>query len=287
MEQHKNNVSPKSLKIKLQNNKKPIFEIEPWGRKLEEHNYTYYGPDKEIRLWGRSRLSILKNILKKTDKVSVSAIDDGMPSFWSCKLNDVTFDLCLSGWTANDWSSQLKFALMTADPKRIIFNNECELLNEIRNLLNKKIKLSIVEIVKKVKCHKKDALACLQKLCSDGLVMYDFHTQEYRWRELFNCGDKLAKKVINKNLIKGLSIDSNLIKARTTILPKGQKKITWEYANKIFPRPSTAEIILDNKDNFIQTECDCFDFKKTFKKDGPCQHLIALMNKYIWERYEN
>ena len=289
LEQHKNNVSPKSLKIKLQNNKKPIFEIEPWGKKLEEHNYIYYGPDKEIRLWGRSRLSILKNILKKTDKVSVSAIDDGMPSFWSCKLNDVTFDLCLSGWTANDWSSQLKFALMSADPKRIIFDNECELLNEIRNLLNKKIKLSISEITKKVNCQEKDALACLQKLCSDGLVMYDFHTKEYRWRELFNSGDKLIKKVTNKNLVKGLSIDPNLIKARITNLPEGQRNITWVYDKKIFgwPRLSRAQIILDNKDNFIQTDCDCFDFKKTFKKEGPCKHLIALMNKYIWERYEN
>ena len=119
--------------------------------------------------------------------------------------------------------------------------------------------------------------------------MYDFHTKEYRWRELFNSGDKLIKKVTNKNLVKGLSIDPNLIKARITNLPEGQRNITWVYDKKIFgwPRLSRAQIILDNKDNFIQTDCDCFDFKKTFKKEGPCKHLIALMNKYIWERYEN
>ena len=72
----------------------------------------------------------------------------------------------------------------------------------------------------------------------------------------------------------------------------GQREIEWTWNERVSLTPSRREdgfarLVLDDKNNFLHTECNCFDFKKTFKKDGPCQHLIALMNKYIWEEDEN
>ena len=35
----------------------------------------------------------------------------GLPSFWC--ITTILLDLGLSGWSANDWSSQTKFALLS------------------------------------------------------------------------------------------------------------------------------------------------------------------------------
>ena len=283
LENKKNNVSPKSLKIKLQNGQKPIIEIEPWGKELKEHKYIYEGKSKNIRLWGRSRLSILKDILKIADKVQLRLFGDGMPSFWSCVVGEITFDLCLSGWTANDWSSQIKFAMLASDPLKILEKDDCRLTNRLKNIIEKDVVMTLDSLVKHSQADKKSVLGCMQRLCSKGLVMYDFHTDTYRWRELFNMGDKLKISKSNKNLEKGLSWEFEEGEVYSVKLGEGQKELNY-ISNSL--RRIESSVIVNRNGSIEEMKCNCFDFKKTSKKNGPCKHLIALMNKEIWSKDE-
>ena len=296
LEQNKKNVSPKALKFILKNGELPKVQIEPWNKVLTEHNHIYKGPDFEVRLWGRERLTVLKDILQKSTNIEVSVLGDGMPSFWSCKVNDVTFDLCLSGWTANDWSSQLKFALMTANPKEIILDTPSINTQKVEQLLKTKIKINVKDAAKELELDEKQTLASLQKLCSEGLAMYDIHTNEFRWRELFNCGDKLVRKSQNKNLIKGLKIEDSDIKINSdsnNYLPNFKRESSSKKTftnNKIFQVVvQNAEVFIevDSKNNLINSECTCVEWKKTHKKFGPCKHIIAVMNKHLWSKNES
>ena len=62
----------------------------------------------------------------------------------------MTFDLCLSGWTSNDWSSQLKFALMTANPKEIILDTPSINAQKVEQLLKIKIKINVKDAAKEL-----------------------------------------------------------------------------------------------------------------------------------------
>ena len=181
LENHKDNVSPKALKFILEPNKKPEIEIEPWGIKLIEQEHVYTGTDKEtIRIWGRKRLLVLKELLPLSSHVLVSLLGSGLPSFWSLKTNEIELDLGLSGWSANDWASQAKFSLMSGQEK--IDNQK---LTRISALLKESEGLLPDQIMEITGFSRAEVVNGLQKLCSMGQAMFDFHKHIYRWRELF------------------------------------------------------------------------------------------------------
>ena len=70
--------------------KKPIIVIEPWGIKLKEHQHVFNGNQtKEIRIWGRKRLKILKELLPQATELRVDLLGTGLPSFWCIRTNNI------------------------------------------------------------------------------------------------------------------------------------------------------------------------------------------------------
>ena len=177
---------------------------------------------------------------------------------------------------------------MTANPKEIILDTPSINTQKVKQLLKTKIKINVEDAAKDLELDEKQTLSSLQKLCSEGLAMYDIHTNEFRWRELFNCGDKLVRKSQNKNLIKGLKIDDLDIRVKSARYSQILRKSSIN--NKIFSgavNNAEVSIEVDSKNNLINSECTCVEWKKTHKKFGPCKHIIAVMNKYLWSENEN
>ena len=291
LEQKKDNVSPKSLKFILEPGKKPWVEIEPWGIIIKEQEYIYKGKETQtIRIWGRKRLMVLKDLLPHATEVEVELLGSGLPSFWRIRSNDIEMDLGLSGWSSNDWASQTKFSLMSNINKL----NEQE-IKRVSNILFQSNGLTVDEIVTQTELDRLTVSSALQKLCSRGQAMFDFHKKIYRWRELFP--EDLIPKDLNENptITKALKIlESNKLKIWEKTkneqglyvmasLPKKNKDVVVNIADKTYlHKPKSIdhfymELNFDADGRVQKMNCSCIEFKKTSLRKGPCSHLIALM----------
>jgi hypothetical protein len=100
-------LGPRSLRFCLSPDRPVRVIFEPWGTEIVCPRSIYRGAAaSEIRVWGRRRLHVLERLVPVARKVTVHLLGSGMPSFWVADLGDLSFTLGLSGWTANDWSTQ-------------------------------------------------------------------------------------------------------------------------------------------------------------------------------------
>ena len=325
IERKKDNVSPKSIKFFLEPGKKPIIDIEPWGIKIKEHQHVFNGNQtKEIRIWGRKRLKILKELLPQATELRVDLLGTGLPSFWCIRTNNINLDLGLSGWSANDWSSEVKFALLS----NIHHVSEAD-IQKVANALFQSNGLEIKHIVDKTNLDSLNVTHALTKLCSRGQAMYDFHKDIYRWRELFPL-DMVSKEQIEPKIFKDalkiiqsgqLTITNQTNEVfgkkyiaevtnesaqpeqketnenKPTVISIGTVKAA-EYVNTATdflqnkveqsksPKKHTLEITLDSNNDVHSMNCSCIEYQKTHLKKGPCVHIIALL-KEIYRQESN
>lgn len=325
IERKKDNVSPKSIKFFLEPGKKPIIDIEPWGIKIKEHQHVFNGSQtKQIRIWGRKRLKILKELLPQATELRVDLLGTGLPSFWCIRTNNINLDLGLSGWSANDWSSQAKFALLS----NIHHVSEAD-IQKVANALFQSNGLEIKHIVEKTNLDSLNVTHALTKLCSRGQAMYDFHKDIYRWRELFPL-DMVSKEKIEPKIFKDalkiiqsgqLTITNqtnelfgkkyiaevtnesakpkqketnenkpNVISIDTVKAAEYVNTATDFLQNKVEqaknPKKHTLEITLDSNNDVHSMDCSCIEYQKTHLKKGPCVHIIALL-KEIYRQESN
>lgn len=325
IERKKDNVSPKSIKFFLEPGKKPIIDVEPWGIKIKEYQHVFKGSQaKEIRIWGRKRLKILKELLPQATDLRVDLLGTGLPSFWCIRTNNINLDLGLSGWSANDWSSQTKFALLS----NVHHVSEAD-IQKVSNILFQSNGLVVKDIADKTKLDSLNVTHALTKLCSRGRVMYDFHKDIYRWRELFPL------EMVSKE-----KIEPKIFKDALKIIQSGQLTITNQL-NELFGKKYIAEVTKEsvqstkektdkNKSNVISIDnsktpeyvfatdflqikqkkaentikhkleitldsnndvhsmnCSCIEYQKTHLKKGPCVHIIALLKEIYRQESKN
>lgn len=238
IERKKDNVSPKSIKFFLEPGKKPIIDIEPWNIKIKEYKHVFHGNQaKEIRIWGRKRLKILKELLPQATELRVDLLGTGLPSFWCIKTNNINLDLGLSGWSANDWSSQAKFALLS----NVHHVSESD-IQKVSNALFQSNGLLVKDIVDKTKLDSLNVTHALTKLCSRGQAMYDFHKDIYRWRELFPL-DMVSKEMVEPKIFKDAS----------AIIQSGQLTITNQI-NELFGKKYIAEVAKESVQSTQETQ---------------------------------
>jgi hypothetical protein len=247
--------------------------FEPWNQELVCDRSFYHGDKpEEIRVWGRRRLLILERLIPVARKFTVHLLGTGLPSFYVADLNDLSFTLGLSGWTANDWAKTGNFDLMapraTVDDwtKQRVFAALQENWVESPDALAKRLKLD-----------RKVILGALSAYTQAGKAIYDLNKQVYRVRELSREPlpiDKLRfasdREATASQFIaqKAVQIsDSTIDTAGTLHLAGTFKQGEQSYA-------LTVEI--DRDERLVAAHCTCnwHQQNKLFK--GPCEHLLAL-----------
>jgi hypothetical protein len=158
---------------------KPVIVIEPWNVEIRESDYSYAGEAQEIRIWGRRRLFALEELLPHAQSVDVRLLGSGMPSYWSVTLQGHRFDMGLSGWTENDWSSAARFDLL-ASTSPVSQGDVEQAASQLENALA----LTPDELAARSDLSRQSATSALQQLCREGRAMFDLHTDKYRWRQL-------------------------------------------------------------------------------------------------------
>ena len=262
---------PRSLKFFLEPGKPIQIEIEPWGHVFTDAWFTYNGNEpSEIRVWGRRRLLVLEDLLRTTDKVKVSLLGSGMPSFWTVIKDEVELTIGLSGWSSNDWSSKARFSAFIP-----VDNVEPEQTEQLLELLKSNGSLSTNEASQLSGLSLQSVASALQKLCLQGKAMFDSERQVYRWRDLFPTFDLYEENESSREMVA----------ARELVAAKKIKKTKDEAIDAIRYLEASVDDVngtyapilqmdLDYRPKFAQCNCPFFKYNKL--KQGPCRHLISL-----------
>ncbi len=252
----------------------PIRAVfEPWGLVIDCPRSPYTGTDtREIRVWGRRRLHLLERLLPLTRRVDVTLLGSGMPSFWVLDLGNMRFTLGLSGWTANDWSSQGNFDLLAP---------RAEVDNITADAIFAHLKRSWVgrpeALADELGVDADVVWAALGKFTQAGRAMYDLSQGVYRARELSRAALPLERlrwsnerEAAASELVAAGGADAVTADER----PDGG--ISLQGLIRDGTRRLTPSMVIDEDQRMISGDCSCrFHITHRLRR-GPCTHLLAL-----------
>jgi hypothetical protein len=271
LQSEKEKRGPRSLKFILKPNQPIRVEIEPWGEVFADDWCTYRGDSEAtVRIWGRRRLSVLKDILVGTDRVKVHFLGSGMPSFWTVIKDGVELTIGLSGWTSNDWASKAKFSSFIP-----VANIKEEMIPIALDAIKKSGSTTTAELAKNLSVSIGEASVLLQKLCLQGKAMYDPDRNLYRWRDLFPTLDLYVDDESSREM-RGALANLATFKIAKTLddVKDGIRYLsgTIELGETFKP---LLELDLDNRPKYAQCTCPFYNFNKL--RQGPCRHMIVLL----------
>lgn len=270
LEAEKEKHGPRSLRFQLVPGKPIAVEIEPWGTVLVDHGSTFDGSKpQEIRVWGRRRLAILKDVLPDATAVEVRLLGSGMPSFWTVHIDDVELTVGLSGWTSLDWTGRARFSALM--PTGTVSD---QLMTRAAALLKSGGHLTPDQLAGAANVAPAEARGALQKLCLAGKAMFDPESASFRWRELFPEFDleKLSEPALEER--KGIELHaSGAVAVDEDVMTDGRRKRQATVSDQT-DRSTTLETDADGRVTYA--ECTCPHFRYHKLRQGPCRHIVAL-----------
>lgn len=269
LEEEREKHGPRSLRFQLRPGEPVAVLIEPWGDVISDPHSCFRGAvEREIRVWGRRRLLLLKDILPDATAVQIGLIDSGMPTFWTVHLAEITLQLGLSGWTNLDWASRARFAAFL--PSNEISDNQ---LTRTAALLKSHVTLSASTLASELGYPIKEASTALRQLCAAGKAMYDPELGAYRWRELFPELDRemLAESGLEER--RGLE----LYRANAVSIDRREENdLTQSIAATVQDSsPQSVNLEIDQDGRVVYAKCTCSHFRFHKLREGPCRHMVA------------
>jgi len=271
LERKKEKESPRSIRFVLKPNEPITILIDPWNIEIKDA-YVYKGEEeKEIRLWGRRRLFVMKELLPYTDIVNIKLLGTGMPSYWTIQMGGHRFDLGLSGWTANDWAKKGNFDLLasTGSGKNID-------IKKVEQVLIQKLSVTPNDVAEALNIKRSSATYALQELAKQGQAMYDHLTETYRWRKLLSQNIKLTESEEDERLKYAVSLikEGKVEILEQSIEEGGVQGFKVGVQGKNFYKP---EIKVDLDGRIKHAQCTCSFFRRNKLRQGPCAHIMAAV----------
>lgn len=269
LKRHREKTGPRSVRFVLEPGKAPRLFLEPWNVELTVHGPVFEGERaEEVKVWGRRRLMVLSRVLPLVEKVEVALLGTGLPSVWTAHLGEMKFVLALSGWTANDWTSGSNLELLTGG-----FRTEAHTTEALRSYLQEHHRATLKELDAQLGAPRDVLLGCLNLLCKQGQVMFDFGTGVYRWRQVMPSA--LSETLLgpeHPELTGGRELwRTRQVKIlREDPMPAGKTLYTARVGS------TPVEAMLDGDGTFTKAKCQCSYFHTKGLRAGPCRHLLAL-----------
>ncbi len=275
--------SPRALRFELEHGAKPKIILEPWNIEIAEHTHVFQGESAQIRVWGRRRLFSLESLLAYSETVNVRLLGTAMPHFWSVESGGHRFDIGLSGWTKNDWSSAARFDLLAATAP--VTAGDIELA---RGQLESALKLTPQALAARSDLGRETATAALQQICRDGDAMFDPIGEFYRWRKLLPPGAQtlaeqrdpkveLARRIVAAGGVKWKQHDEENDFGLRAGLSRLEAQVSTVDAKGSTRNQAKFDVILDvDADGRVPfAQCSCADFRRDKLKKGPCAHILS------------
>ena len=260
-----------AIKLLLTPDKPIVIEFEPWGNRLELTSSVYTGSAPQvIRMWGRKRLQIVRDILPFADQVRLHIYQGGFPVFWEFKTKGVSFILGLSGWSSLSFARPDMILLYDFDVHSMKFRR-------VESIIKKMRVGSLTRICHASGLQEKDVFSALQHLSFEGKVMYDIGERVFIWRHIFE--DDHIKPSLPKIDSKRLSKAQDLARRdKVTILSKQVFGINTLLEARVKSSNGTydVDLILDDKNMILDGSCTCKWFSYNRLRRGPCAHILAV-----------
>lgn len=271
LERKKEKVSPRSLRFYLKKGEVPVISIDPWGIEVKDTQVYQGNFEGEIRLWGRRRLFVLKELLPYTERVHVKLLGTGMPSYWTVEMDGHRFDLGLSGWTDNDWAKKGNFDLLASTGNKRNVD-----IKKVEQVLIKNLSTTPQEVASVLGIERASATYALQELAKSGQAMYDHLTGEYRWRQLLQQDIKLTESEEDERLKYAVSLvqSKNVEILSSERLDGGLTAYSVGVQGKNFYKPQ-IHLDLDGRIKFA--DCGCSFHRRNKLRQGPCAHIMAAV----------
>lgn len=273
----KETVGPRALRFILKPGQPIKVLFEPWFEVITFHRSIYKGTEERtIRIWGRRRIHILERILPISKRITVHLMGDGLPSFFISHMEDMTFTLGLSGWTANDWSTMGNFNLLMSR-----HTVDTDTAKSVFESLKSKWLASTEQIAKELNLNTLTVNSALESYIQAGRVIYDLDKGVYRAREL-------SQSVLPIDALRfssPLEAKASAIAENNSIPVKVDEKQNGYVLKSSLVDNSkdfivTLDLDLDHK--IINGQCNCHHYKSHKMTQGPCEHMLAT--KMRWKK---
>ena len=277
LQEHKARSSPRAIRYELVPDEPVQVVLEPWEERFTLKGTHYQGYARTVRLWGRSRLSLLQHVLPYADRVTIAILGRGMPHFYICHCGRYQFTLALSNWVNNEWSGGSTFDLLAPmgapDAEQVAMVYAC---------LQQHLVATLEHVVDDTGLPATVVETALFQLCRGGRVMYDLATRAYRLRELF------ATPLDVNNLFQPdprLATAHRLVaqgKVRVDAVTQTQAtdvRRQETHANGcVEDETATHEVMVavDASGRLRFGRCTCPFFQEHLMARGPCEHILAL-----------
>jgi len=266
LESKREKTGPRSLNFQLTPNEPIAVVIQPWGDVFIDETSIYQGSEsQEIRMWGRRRLSLLRSLIPTSEKVGVTLLGDGMPSFWEIFDGQVSTTVGLSGWSSLDWSKKAHFAALL--PKSSV---SAEVREQVLGTLKSSGSIDPKELGFAMNMKPSEALSVLQDLAFQGKAMYLPKVKRFSYRELVpgwvpdqtrGLEERKGIELFEGKKVQQLNQEFAEGRSKINALVDGEKKVLIERD-------------LDNRITQAQCSCSYFSFNKL--RQGPCRHIVAV-----------
>lgn len=269
LKRHKANRSPRAMRFELIDGRPPQIVLEPWERRIISHATRYQGPASEpVRVWGVRRLMMLARVLPLAERVEVSLLGTGLPSFWTAVMGEMRLTVGLSGWTTNDWTRGSAMDLY-APPSA----PSPDMINSIAAVVREKRAATLSEVTERLGLDAAKASEGLRQLAHSGQVIYDLLARRYRWRQIMPKALGEAE----------LGPEHPELAAARQIMQRGRAELTnRDYAagnamllsGKV--ESNLVEIMVDADQRIKRGKCICAHYRDFGMRNGPCRHMLAL-----------
>lgn len=258
---------PRALVFELETGEPARVIVQPWGDQYVIGSEPYNGAQsRSIKVWGRRRLRVLRELLPLVSELTVRLVDSGMPSFWTIELDGINLTIGLSGWSAQDWAGRARFSAFTPAS-----TGDNASIQQTAQLLQQRHSLSVDDLAQILNKTPGEARGLLQRLCLAGSAMFDPENKLYRWRALFPALQLNTNEAIGLEERKGVEL------FRECSVQIQEDIITAEGRQLQADIGSYSTLIRRDIDGRIHyAECDCGHFHKHKLRHGPCRHIVAL-----------
>jgi len=258
---------PRALVFELETDEPARVIVQPWGDQYVIGSEPYNGAQsRSIKVWGRRRLRVLRELLPLVSTLTVRLVDSGMPSFWTIELDGINLTIGLSGWSAQDWAGRARFSAFTPAS-----TGDNASIQQTAQLLQQRHSLSVDDLAQILNKTPGEARGLLQRLCLAGSAMFDPENKLFRWRALFPALQLNTNEAIGLEERKGVEL------FRECSVQIQEDIITAEGRQLQAYIVSYSTLIRRDIDGRIHyAECDCGHFRKHKLRHGPCRHIVAL-----------
>jgi hypothetical protein len=265
--------SPRGLRYILTPDAPIALVLEPWEQRYELRGTHYTGYPRTVRVWGRKRLSFLRDALPFADRLTVSLLGRGLPHIYTCMSGPFHLLLAVPGWGVSDWASGGVLDLMAAQTPAPTAHVE-----QVRAALRAHLVAPIATIATETGLSVPEVEHAMVTLCRAGQAMADFEQRTYRLRELFPIPiDPESLFPPDPRVAKAQRLAENAANVQWRMMrsPSGRREMRIDADFTDGDEHYHAFASVDDNGKLRFGQCECAFFQAYIMSRGPCEHILA------------